>query len=132
MLAGQHCERNASAMDQEAQELYTEGNQARLSGDYETALGLLERAVRACPDAPQCWWALAHVLLNTGDFDRAISRFERAIELDPESQRFVVDLAKSLEMLGEFERAKPLLERAIEMDEKTREADEARKSLRYY
>ena len=119
-------------MDEDTQRLYDEGNQARVRGDYDTAQPLLEQAVRACPEAAQCWWALAHVLLNTGDFDRSISRFEKAIELEPENQRFLVDMARSLEMLGEYERAKPLLERVLEISPTTREAEDARKSLSYY
>jgi tetratricopeptide (TPR) repeat protein len=132
MLPGPSERNRLSAMDEEIQRLFDEANRARVNGDYEAAQPLLEQAVRACPDAAPCWWALAHVLLNTGDFDRSISRFEKAIELDPENQRYLVDLARSLEMLGEYERAKPLLERVLEISPTTREAEDARKSLSYY
>ena len=119
-------------MDDETRRLYEQGNKARISGEYAEAQPLLEQAVRACPEAAECWWALGHVLLNTGEFDYAIARFRKAIELAPDCLRFMVDLAKSLEMLGEYEEARPLLERVIELDPAAREADEARKSLTYY
>jgi tetratricopeptide (TPR) repeat protein len=119
-------------MDEDTRRLYDEGNQARIAGDYDKAQPLLEQAIRSCPDAADCWWALAHVLLNTGEFDYAISRFKKAIELEPSTVRYVLDLAKSLEMLGEFEAARPVLEKVIEMDPDSREAADARKSLSYY
>ena len=119
-------------MDEETQRIYDEANKARISGDYETALPLLETAVRACPDAACCWWALGHVLLNTGDFDRAIARMQKATELEPANLKYILDLAKSLEMLGEYDQARPILERVIELDGESREAAEARKNLSYY
>jgi len=119
-------------MDEATLRLYTEGNQARISGDYDTAQSLLEQAAQCCPDAAQCWWALAHVLLNVGEFEVSISFFEKAISLEPGNARFAIDLAKSLEMLGEFDRAKPLLEQVLAEAPGTREAEEARKSLSYY
>ena len=119
-------------MDEATLRLYTEGNQARICGDYDTALPLLQQALEGCPDSAQCMWALAHVLLNTGEFDVAIERFEAALALEPENVRFIVDLAKSLEMLGEFDRAKPCLEDVLRLAPGTREAEEARKSLSYY
>ncbi len=119
-------------MDEQTRRLFDEANKARVGGDYATAQPLLEDAIRGCPDSADCWWALAHVLLNTGEFEVAITHFRKAIELDPVSQRFVLDLAKSLEMLGEFDEARPLLDQVIGMDPATREADEARKSLSYY
>lgn len=119
-------------MDDGGRRLFEEGNQARMSGDYERARPLLEDAVRACPEAAERWWALGHVLLNIGEFESSISRFEKAVELEPSNQRLALDLAKSLQMLGEYEQAKPLLERIIEVDSKTAEAEEARKSLSYY
>ena len=118
-------------MDEATKSLYEQANQARLSGNYEAALPLLEDAVRACPDEASCWWALGHVLMNTGDFDRAIARFEKCIELDPANARYALDLAKMLEMLGEFDQAKPWLEKVVEIGT-GKEADEARKSLSYY
>lgn len=119
-------------MDEETRRLFEEGNRARLDGDYGTAQPLLEQAVRRCPDAAECWWALGHVLLNTGEFDRAISRMSKACELEPNNARFLLDLAKSLEMLGEYEQARPYLERIIELDPNSREAAEAKKNLSYY
>jgi len=119
-------------MDEATLRLYTEGNQARISGDYDAALPLLQQALECCPDSAQCWWALAHVLLNVGEFEVAIEHFEQSIRLEPGNARHIVDLAKSLEMLGEFDRARPLLEQAIEIAPGTREAEEARKSLSYY
>ena len=119
-------------MDEATKGLLEEGNQARIDGDYDKALPLLEEAVRASPDVAKCWWALGHVLLNSGDFDVAISRFEKAVELDPDDLLFALDIAKSLEMLGEFERAQPVLERIVELDPSSKEAAEARKSLAYY
>ena len=119
-------------MDEATQRLYDQGNQARISGDYDTALPLLEAAVKAGPEEGKCWWSFGHALLNTGDFDGGISSFEKAAELEPENLRFLLDLAKSLEMLGEYERAEPHFKHVIELDEASREADEARKSLAYY
>jgi tetratricopeptide (TPR) repeat protein len=119
-------------MDEETQRLYEQGNRARLDGDYASAQPLLEQAVRRCPDAAECWWALGHVLLNTGEFDRAIARFTKACELEPANVRFLLDLAKTLEMLGEYDQARPYLERIIELAPESREAVEARKNLSYY
>jgi tetratricopeptide (TPR) repeat protein len=119
-------------MDEEIQRLFDEGNRARLSGDYAAAQPLLEDAIRACPDAARCWWALGHVLMNLGEFETAASRFEKAIELEPKNQTFMLDLAKLFEMLGEFDAARPVLERIIEVDGSSKEADGARKSLSYY
>lgn len=119
-------------MDEETRRLFEQGNKARVSGDYAEAQPLLEQAIRACPEAAECWWSLGHVLLNTGEFEYAIARFRKAIELAPDCQRFILDLAKSLEMLGEFDDAKPLLEQVIELDPSAKEAEEARKSLSYY
>jgi Flp pilus assembly protein TadD len=119
-------------MDENTQRLFQEANQARLSGDYDQALPLLQQALEACPESPQCLWAMGHVLLNTGLFEEAIASLEKAVELDAGNALYVLDLAKSLEMLGEFERAKPMLEKVVEMEPGSRHADEARKSLRYY
>ena len=119
-------------MDETTKKLYEEANAARLSGDYDTALPLLEEALATCPDAASCHWAMGHVLMNTGEFEVAIERFNRSIELDPTNARYVLDLAKMLEMLGEFDAAKPILEKIIEIWPGTQESDAARKSLAYY
>ncbi len=119
-------------MDEATKCLFDKADTARLSGDYAAAQPLLEQAIAGCPDEPECYWALGHVLLNTGDFDGAPVAFGKSVELDPENPRYVLDLARFHEMLGDFDAAKPLLERVVEMAPKSREAGEALKSLSYY
>ena len=119
-------------MAEDTQRLYEEGNQARVSGDYDTARSLLTQALAASPEDPQCLWAMGHVQLNCGEFDECVETFQKVTDLQPQNAKYALDLAKSYEMLGMFEEAKPWLERVIEIDGSSPEAEEARKSLSYY
>jgi protein O-GlcNAc transferase len=66
-----------------ADSLHLLGVIALQSGDFTSALSLVQRAVALRPDAAVCRNSLGHVLDRLGRYDEAARCYEAAIELDP-------------------------------------------------
>src|SRR4051794_17814688 len=74
-------------------------------GDYEGALKLLARAIKADPGNAQAYHERAMTLLNLGRDREALSDFDRALELDPKFPGARAWRARTLSGLGEHRRA---------------------------
>lgn len=74
-------------------------------GDYEGALKLLARAIKANPTNPQAYHERAMVLLNLNRDREALVDFDRALELDPAFPGARSWRARTLAQLGEHRRA---------------------------
>jgi tetratricopeptide (TPR) repeat protein len=74
-------------------------------GDYESALKLLDLAIKADPANPQAHHERAMTLANLNRDREAVAAFERALELDPVFPGSRSWLARTLAGLGEHRRA---------------------------
>ena len=68
----------------DANELYKEGFQRFLAGDYEDAAALYRQAVAADPELAIAWNGLAMSLDRAGDLDGALEAGKRLVELEPD------------------------------------------------
>jgi tetratricopeptide (TPR) repeat protein len=74
-------------------------------GDYEGALKLLTRAIKADPANPQAYHERAMTLLNLGRQREAQSEFDRALQLDPRFPGARAWRARTLRDLGKHRQA---------------------------
>jgi predicted Zn-dependent protease len=74
-------------------------------GDYEAAVKLLTRAIKAAPANPQAYHERAMALLNMNCDREALADFDRALELDPVFPGARSWRARMLAGLGEHRRA---------------------------
>lgn len=74
-------------------------------GDYQGALKLLTRAIKADPANPQAYHERAMTLLNLGQDREALSDFDSALDLDPRFPGARAWRACTLRDLGEHRRA---------------------------
>jgi cytochrome c-type biogenesis protein CcmH/NrfG len=98
------------------------------SPEEKEAVGALEDAVRANPNAGPPLTLLGKFLVKRGDLDRAADAFERALKLDPEDTAAAYQLAFLCRKKGDTERANELFARVSKA--KTEDADQTtRKNL---
>jgi tetratricopeptide (TPR) repeat protein len=74
---------------------------AAAEGDWETAVGLYEEALRLEPDDPAVLRGLAGTLAARGERRRAIELYRRVLGLDPGQRGVRTQLARLLELEGE-------------------------------
>jgi protein O-GlcNAc transferase len=101
---------------QHADALHYSGLAAFQSGDVDTALERLERAVAAEPQRPRIYSDLGAVLRMKGQVEAARSALERAVAADPGHTQAWHNLGMTYRALGDFARAGACLERAVSLD----------------
>jgi tetratricopeptide (TPR) repeat protein len=74
-------------------------------GDYESALKLLDQAIKVDPTNPQAHHERAMTLANPNRDQEAVAAFEQALELDPVFPGARPWLARTLAGLGEHRKA---------------------------
>jgi len=91
------------------------GMKAFEAGDFETARGLLERAVARSPDHAEAHNTLGHTLVRMRRVQEAITCFEAALRLDPDRWSYQVDLGGALDTLGQWSQSAVRYRRAAEL-----------------
>jgi tetratricopeptide (TPR) repeat protein len=83
-------------------QLFHEGQLARINGDYDTAISLLQRAIDVEPSFADAHVELGLVLCYTGDFDASLRELMLAVEVAPQHAEAHLQLAKIYSMLGMY------------------------------
>ncbi len=96
-------------------ELYEAGMAALRSGNFPTAVELLERVVRADPKRKRVWNELGFAYSAQGKLDKAVESFRRQIELDPYDERAHLLLGVALAQQQRYAEAAEALRKQIEL-----------------
>jgi Tfp pilus assembly protein PilF len=100
-----------SAQKQRALELWNEGVQHHMQGDFDAAIALYTKSIETCPTAEAYTfrgWAYNFL----GRVDEAIGECKKAIEVDPGFGNPYNDIGAYLIAKGELDEAVPWLEQA--------------------
>jgi tetratricopeptide (TPR) repeat protein/transglutaminase-like putative cysteine protease len=97
-----------SSLNPEAARLETEARNAMGTGNSQTAISSLYRAVAADPNFVRAWVVLGGVLLMQKQKDAAIEAFQKAMALDPTQTAIPKTLAMGLMANSQFEEAIPI------------------------
>lgn len=96
--------------------LFLRGEALRELHRYQEALGPLEKAAEAAPDAIEIWLSLGWCYKRVGRVDRAVEAMERGLEAEPDRPVLHYNLACYLSLAGRKARALAHLARAFELD----------------
>ena len=97
--------------DERALRRYIAGRSALVDGDARRAVGLLEQAVEADPEAAAAWRDLGEARRAAGDRFGADAAHRRALEINPNERRSLLRLGLEAATRRDFERAVELLAR---------------------
>jgi Flp pilus assembly protein TadD len=101
--------------------IYYLGNIALTRGDWESALPLLERAVRAMPEDFAARYDLGKTLLQAGNVLRGVDELRRAVALNPKSSGAHYQLALAYRQLKREDEARREFALARELNKAERE-----------
>lgn len=114
-------------------ELFQQGRAARLSGAYDEAVAILQRALGEDPNHAEAHMELGLAYCFSGLFDESLRELELAAGLDQANPEILLNLAKTYTMLGMYPEGaaafKSVLVLTVEGD---RRYDEAAKQLAYF
>jgi len=74
-----------------------------MNGDYDSALGDAQAAIRLVPNNPYFYLALGQIYHEKGAFTEAIAAYQRSIELKTQDKDVNYHLAKSYNKIGDLE-----------------------------
>ncbi|MGE5784285.1 MAG: tetratricopeptide repeat protein, partial [Myxococcales bacterium] len=118
---------NASATDQETQDLLTKMFRARaerevLAEQLDAALGSYRKAVEYQPNDAQLYASMGSLLVRMALKEEALPVFERASVLDSKNVAIQLQLARLLRGIGEAERALGAYSKVLKLQPENREA----------
>ena len=89
------------------------GDYAADRGDWDTAIGMYQRAHSAAPGDPVPLHRLGAALSQVGAYDESASAYQSLLQLDPANREAQRGLANTLIALGRPDQAIPLLESSL-------------------
>jgi tetratricopeptide (TPR) repeat protein len=89
---------------------------AMANGDYEKAVSIFDKAIKAQPDNIKAYVGRSAAYLNMGDLDKSLADANDAVKLNPKSALAFGQKAIVEKMLGQNEDAIKDLTKAIELD----------------
>ena len=98
-----------------------EGETRRALGEWEAALGPLERATEADPDRLEAWLGLGWCYKRLGRLDDAIGALESGLDASPRQPILLYNLACYHSLAGNVAAAIDHLPRAISLDDRFRD-----------
>jgi tetratricopeptide (TPR) repeat protein len=101
----------------EAVALFDKGQDAHEKGDYESAIGNYEKALKLIPDFPEAQLQRGNAYQSLGKLDEAESAFRRAVELRDNWSLALANLGSVLVRKNNYPEAEKFLAQAIEVDE---------------
>jgi tetratricopeptide (TPR) repeat protein len=104
--------------EDDAVQLFQQGQDAHETGDFKRAIELYDRAIKARPEFPEAEFQRASALQSLNRLPEAEKGFRRAIELQPDWSLPYTSLGKLLASLEQFDEAEKVLGHAIELDDK--------------
>lgn len=103
----------ASAMSfggsDDAGELFEDGKEAAMDGDFDTAIDKLKDVVDEEPKNADAWNLLGYSYRNSGEMDLAWDAYERALAIDPEHKGAHAYLGEWYLKQGDLDSAKAQL-----------------------
>ncbi len=96
-----------------ADALHLKGLTARLLGDHDTAVALIQRAIEVNPTIAIFHNNLAEVFLSLNRFNKAIEKCRTAIQLQPDLPEAHFNLGRALRGQGRLDEAMSCFERVI-------------------
>jgi len=92
------------------------GEAYRASGEFERAIGYLERAIDLAPEHLRFLDRLAATYTNTGQYQAAIALFDQILQANPKFESSVNNRGFAYLLMGEFEKAELDFKDAIALD----------------
>jgi tetratricopeptide (TPR) repeat protein len=96
-------------------EMASQADAARTSGDTKTAIRLYEQVLRARPAWPEGWWYLGTMLYDSDQFSKALPAFSRLTKLEPKMGSAWAFLGLCEFELRDYKSSLPHLRRAREI-----------------
>ncbi|MGA8146357.1 MAG: tetratricopeptide repeat protein [Gallionellaceae bacterium] len=85
------------------------------SGNYESAVGLIGRAIRANPSDPICYINLGNTLKGQGRLDAAVENYQKALLRKPDMTEAHFNLGVTLQALGRLDAAAESYHRTLSL-----------------
>ena len=100
-------------VDSVAMQLYEQGWQHRIDGDYEQAVACLQQALALEPNDAQLHLELGLAYCFSGLFDESIQEMETAAKLDAADPEIHLHLGKTYTMLGMYDEGAATFRRVL-------------------
>lgn len=114
-------------------QIFQQGRSARLSGDYEQAIALMQRALGEDPNYAEAHMELGLCYCFSGLFDESIQELELAAGLDQANAEIRLHLAKTYTMLGMYPEGAEAFKSVIALSTPgDKHHEEALKQLAYF
>lgn len=84
-------------------DLFSDGLRERLSGNYEKAASLFERAIKTDPDDHGSMYELSDLYARNGRFDESFNLMKKAVSLQPENEWYQIRLGQLYKHQGDYE-----------------------------
>lgn len=102
--------------------LFNQGQEAHEKGQFQTAIGFYENALKVNPEFPEAEYQRGSAYLSLGKTNEAEKSFRHAIELRENWTLPMTSLGSLLVQENNFAEAEKILTKVIELDEKDSEA----------
>ena len=113
--------------------IFQQGKIARIDGEYDLAITLLQKAIAENPQFAQAHLELGLAYCFNGSFDEAIAAMQEAVRLDASNADIHLHLAKTYTMLGMYEEGQAAFQQVLALSQAGEEAyDEAEKQLSFF
>ncbi len=98
-------ERSKQANEEEFQIQVDKVETQRLSGDYQSALKLIQKLSKRHDNDADLHYQWAHCLDNLGEYEEALTHYNRALEINPDHPNSLFRIAYYYDLNGEDEKA---------------------------
>lgn len=98
-------------------QLFNKGQNAHEKGEFQTALGFYDEAVKLAPDFPEAEFQRGNIFESLNKPDEAEKAFRRALELRPDWTLPMTNLGALLVRKNQFTEAEQLLAKAVRADQ---------------
>lgn len=104
---------HASAVSEQARDLYIEGFKAAMAREWDRAIENYNRSIELDPGNPEAYFQRAVAFEMVGRIDEAVQDYEKTLHLSPQYHLAMEYLAKLYERKGEYEKAVALYKQAL-------------------
>jgi len=87
--------------------VFKEGNQAYLSGDYNSALSAYSEFLEKNPGRYEGWYNSGNALFRQGKYEEALSMYEKALSLNPKDEDTKYNIEETKRMLEKNQEKNP-------------------------
>jgi tetratricopeptide (TPR) repeat protein len=102
------------AATEEAESLFTQGNQQVEAGNLEGAIASFDKAIEFKPDSHDAWLNRGNTLVELGRIQEALASYDKALEFKPDDHEAWINRGNTLVELSRFEEAIASYDKALE------------------